>query len=66
VVTAIVGGRLRQVLRDLQRQGYGVVLVSLGEREMDGDGLPISLSPHLRHYHIERQIWHELEALELA
>lgn len=66
VVTAIVSGRLRQTLQDLQRQGYGVVLISLGEREMEENNLPISLSPYLRHYHIERQIWHELETLELA
>jgi uncharacterized protein (DUF58 family) len=66
VVTAIVSGLLRQTLQDLQRQGYGVVLISLGEREMEEKDLPISLSPYLRHYHIERQIWHELETLELA
>lgn len=66
VVTAIVSGRLRQTLYDLRRQGYGIVLVSLGEQKMEENGLPISTSLHLQHYHIERQIWHELETLELA
>lgn len=74
VVTPMVSGRLQQLLHDLQRQGYGITLISIGDRPMGNweseklhdTNLPISQSLNLHHYHIERQIWHELESLELA
>ena len=61
VVSAVVNQRLRRTLVDLQRRGYGVALVSLGETEPD------ALPPAIRHYHVGgREEWHALESLALA
>ncbi len=74
MVTPMVSGRLQQILQDLQRRGYGVTLISIGDRpqgdwdvdRLQDSNLPVSPSLSLHHYHIERQIWHELETLALA
>jgi uncharacterized protein (DUF58 family) len=66
VVTALVNGRLLQTLRDLQRQGFGVTLITVGDwrsRQGDSDDLVIA---DVRHYEIAGELWHEVERLELA
>jgi uncharacterized protein (DUF58 family) len=61
VVSAVVNPQLLHTLVDLQRRGYGVALLSLGETEPD------ALPPVIHHYHVGgREEWHALESHTLA
>jgi uncharacterized protein (DUF58 family) len=61
VVSPIVNDHLRKTLVDLRRRECGVVLVALGKGRLD---TPL---PGVQYYYIGgREVWHGLEALELA
>jgi len=60
-VTPVVNERLCRLLMELPRRELGVVLVALGSARLD---MPL---PGVRYYHIGgREVWRELESLELA
>lgn len=60
VVSPVVNDRLQRTLVDLRNREFGVSLVALGRKRLD---MP---PPGVRYYHVDgREVWHELEALEL-
>jgi uncharacterized protein (DUF58 family) len=61
VVTSLLSDRLLKALINLRRHEHGVTLVALGNARLDRE------LPGVRYYHIGgREVWHDLEALELA
>jgi uncharacterized protein (DUF58 family) len=61
VISALLDDRLKRTLMDLRRREHGVTLVALGDAQMDQ---PL---PGVQSFHIGGgEVWHELEALELA
>jgi uncharacterized protein (DUF58 family) len=61
VISPVVTERLKQTLVDLRRREHGVTLITLGDAEAD------DVIPGVQTYHIGGgELWHELEALELA
>lgn len=61
VVTALLNDQLLRILIELRRRDYGVTLVALGAAQLNKN------LPGVRYYHLGgREVWHELEALELA
>lgn len=61
VITPTIDDHLQRALMELQRREYGMVLVALGQACLDA---PL---PGVQYYHIgSREVWHELESLELA
>jgi len=61
VISALLDDRLKRTLVDLRRREHGVTLIALGDAQVDQ---PL---PGVRSFHIGGgEVWHELEALELA
>ncbi|GAB4564952.1 MAG: DUF58 domain-containing protein [Anaerolineae bacterium] len=61
VISAVITERLRQTLLDLRRREHAVTLIALGDARL---AYPL---PGVGYYHIGgREVWRELEGLELA
>ncbi len=61
IVTALVSDGLKAAMHDLRQRGHAIVLVTVG------DAQPPDPLPNIVHYHAGgREVWHDLESLQLA